>query len=49
MEKALITIGEKDLKEIYEERKDEEIKCHFCNTKYVFTKEQIGELLTKIK
>ena len=41
--------NEKDLKEIYEEGKDEEIKCHFCNTKYVFTKEQIGELLTKIK
>ena len=49
VEKALISIGEKDLKEIYEEGKDEEIKCHFCNTKYVFTKEQIGELLTKIK
>ena len=41
--------NEKDLKEIYEEGKDEEIKCHFCNTKYVFTKEQVGELLTKIK
>ena len=49
VEKALISIGEKDLKEIYEEGKDEEIKCHFCNTKYVFTKEQIGDLLTKIK
>ena len=49
VEKALISIGEKDLKEIYEEGKDEEIKCHFCNTKYVFTKEQVGELLTKIK
>lgn len=49
VEKALISIGEKELKEIYEDGKDEEIKCHFCNTKYVFTKEQIGELLTKIK
>lgn len=49
VEKALISIGEKELKEIYEEGKDEEIKCHFCNKKYVFTKEQIGELLNKAK
>lgn len=49
VEKALISIGEKDLKEIYDEGKDEELKCHFCNTSYVFTKEEIGQLLTKIK
>lgn len=49
VEKALISIGEKDLVEIYTEGKTEEIKCHFCNTSYVFTKENIGELLTKIK
>ena len=48
--KCILKDMESDLlKEIYEEGKDEEIKCHFCNTKYVFTKEQIGELLTKIK
>lgn len=49
VERALISIGEKDLKEIYDEGKDEELKCHFCNTSYVFTKEEIGQLLTKIK
>lgn len=49
VEKALISIGEKDLKEIYDEGKDEELKCHFCNTSYVFTKEEVGQLLTKIK
>lgn len=49
VEKALISIGEKDLREIYEDGKDEELKCHFCNTAYVFTKEQIGEMLDKLK
>lgn len=45
VEKALISIGEKDLREIYEEGKSEELKCHFCNKSYVFTTEDIGELL----
>lgn len=47
IEKALISIGEKDLKEIYEDGKTEELVCHFCNTKYKFTNEDIGSLLKK--
>ena len=49
VEKALISIGEKDLQEIYNEQKDEEVVCHFCNKKYVFTPEDIKELLEKAK
>lgn len=45
VEKVLISIGKKDLTEIYEEGKEEELKCHFCNTSYKFTKDEIGELL----
>lgn len=45
VEKALISIGKKDLKSIYDEGKTEELKCHFCNKSYLFTHEQIGELL----
>lgn len=45
VEKALISIGKKDLTEIYEEGKEEELKCHFCNTAYKFTTEDIGNLL----
>lgn len=45
VEKALISIGRKDLTEIYEDGKTEEIKCHFCNKSYQFTHEEIGELL----
>lgn len=47
--KALISIGEKDLQEIYNEQKNEEVVCHFCNKKYVFTPEDIKELLEKAK
>lgn len=45
IEKALISIGKKDLMEIYNEGKDEELVCHFCNKKYKFTSEDIGNLL----
>ncbi|MGL5354228.1 MAG: Hsp33 family molecular chaperone HslO [Clostridium sp.] len=45
VEKALISIGKKDLTEIYEEGKEEELKCHFCNTAYKFTNDDIGNLL----
>jgi len=49
VEKALISIGEKDLQEIYDEQKNEEVVCHFCNKKYVFTPEDIKVLLEKAK
>lgn len=47
IEKALISIGEKDLREIYEDGKEEEVVCHFCNRKYKFTNEDIKDLLEK--
>lgn len=45
VEKALISIGKEDLEEIYNDGKTEEIVCNFCNKKYEFTNENIGELL----
>lgn len=45
VERALISIGRRDLTEIYEDGKSEEIKCHFCNKSYNFTHEEIGDLL----
>lgn len=45
VEKALISIGKKDLEEIYSEGKTEELKCHFCNKAYLFSHEEIGNLL----
>lgn len=48
VEKALISIGKKDLEEIYDDEKTEELKCHFCNKAYLFSHEDIGELLQNI-
>lgn len=48
IEKALISIGEEELRNIYGDGKDEEIVCHFCNRKYKVTHDEIGELLEKV-
>lgn len=45
VEKALISIGEKDLRTILEEDKKAEISCHFCNKVYNFDKADLKKLL----
>lgn len=45
IEKALISVGKDTLQEIYDDNKTEEIVCNFCNKKYEFTHENIGELI----
>ncbi|APH20013.1 Hsp33 family molecular chaperone HslO [Clostridium botulinum] len=45
VERALASIGQKDLKEIYDEGKEEELKCHFCNKAYVFSHDEIENIL----
>ena len=47
VEKALISIGRKDLNELIQEGKEVELNCHFCNTNYIFTVEEMKELLRK--
>jgi len=49
VEKALISIGRKDLEELYSDNKTEELKCHFCNKNYEFNHEDIGKLLKEAK
>lgn len=45
VEKALISVGRKDLTEMVEEGKDIEIACHFCDKKYSFTPDEIKNLI----
>lgn len=47
VEKALISIGKKELGEMIEEGKEVEVNCHFCNKNYMFTVEELSLLLTK--
>lgn len=49
VEKALISIGRKDLNEMIQEGKEVELNCHFCNTNYVFSVEELKEILRKCK
>ncbi len=49
VERALISIGEKDLQELYDDGKEEELHCHFCNKKYKFTHDDIGKLIEMVK
>ena len=47
VEKALISIGKKDIQEMIDDGKDIEMHCHFCNTSYNFTVEELKEILKK--
>ncbi len=49
IEKAIISIGEKDIREMIEEGREIEVKCHFCNSAYSFSVEELKELLKKAK
>lgn len=45
--KALISIGRKELNEMIQEGKPIEMNCHFCNTNYNFTVEELKEILRR--
>ncbi len=49
IEKAIISIGEKDIDEMIREGKEIEVKCHFCNMGYHFSVEELKHLLKKAK
>ena len=42
--RALISVGRKDLREMIEDGREVEMNCHFCNTNYVFSVEELKEL-----
>ncbi len=41
MERALISLGKKELESLLEEKGEVEIQCHFCQNKYTFDRNQI--------
>lgn len=47
-EKALISLGEKEIRDIIEEDQGAELVCHFCDSKYEFTKEDLEEIVLTI-
>ncbi|KUO71783.1 MAG: heat-shock protein Hsp33 [Clostridia bacterium BRH_c25] len=47
LERALLSIGGKELDELIEEQGNAELVCHFCNSKYHFDKDELTKLLEK--
>ncbi len=49
IEKALVSVGEKELKDMIADGKPVEVNCHFCNTNYTFSIEELQGLLKRAK
>lgn len=47
IEKAIVSIGKKDIQSMIDDGEDIEVKCHFCNTSYKYTVDELKELLKK--
>ncbi|MCX7746190.1 MAG: Hsp33 family molecular chaperone HslO [Clostridia bacterium] len=49
MERNLVSLGNKELQSMMDEMDQTELQCHFCNTKYHFTKENLKVLLDSMQ
>lgn len=49
VEKALISVGRKSLNEMVQDGKTIEVNCHFCNSAYEFTVEELKDLIRRSK
>ena len=47
VERVLISLGKKELTSMIDDGKPVELKCHFCNSGYTFTTEELKEILKK--
>ena len=47
VEKAIISIGKKDIQEMIEDGKPIEVNCHFCGKSYEFSVEELKSLIKK--
>ena len=48
IKKVLISLGRETLTEIIEEDKQAEVSCHFCNSAYHYTEEELREILNEM-
>ena len=42
-------IGKKEIQDMIDEGKDIEVKCHFCNTAYKYTVDELKDILKRCK
>ena len=43
--RAVVSVGKKELTDMIEEGKPIEVNCHFCNSDYTFSVEELKEML----
>ena len=46
-EKAIISIGKKEIQDMIDEGKEIEVNCQFCNKHYKFSVDELGDMLKK--
>ena len=49
MEKALISLGAKELRSLIDEDKGAELSCHFCHSRHSFTTAELQEMLRQAR
>ncbi len=49
VEQAVASIGRKDIQEMIDEGKDIEVKCHFCNSAYNYSVEDLKAIIKRSK
>ena len=49
VEKAIISIGSREIREMIRDGKPIEVKCHFCNQAYTFEIEELKKILSRAK
>ncbi|MCR5691613.1 MAG: Hsp33 family molecular chaperone HslO [Eubacterium sp.] len=49
MTKALISLGSKEIQSILDDGEDVEMNCHFCNSHYVFDREELEAIQAELK
>jgi len=45
IEDVLLSVGKEEIRAMIEEDGKAEVVCHFCNTKYNFSKEELEKLI----
>lgn len=49
VEKALVSVGRKDIQEMIDDGKPIEVNCHFCNKNYTFDVDELKDILEKAR
>ncbi len=49
VEKAIVSIGKKEIQEMIDENETIEVNCHFCNSKYHFDVDDLKEIIKRSK